>query len=49
MVNAICDLTVGIFEHLNILAKTDVDKGLKYTYNVLEVPSLKKYRARFLV
>ena len=30
LVNAMCDLTVGLFEHLNITSKTDEDHILKY-------------------
>ena len=42
-------LTVGIFEHLIILAKTDVDQRVKYTENILTGPALKKYRDILLV
>ena len=35
MFNAICDLTLGTFEHLYIMSMTDVDKRLKYTECIL--------------
>ena len=31
VVNAMCDLVVGIFEHLDIMANYDIDKRVKYT------------------
>ena len=49
MVSAMHDLTVGIFEHLNIMAKTDVDQRVKYTEHILTGPNLKKYHAILLV
>ena len=49
MVNAMCDLTVGIFEHLHIMSKTGVDKRVKYTDHILKGASLNKYRAILLV
>ena len=49
MVSAMHDLTVGIFEHLNIMAKTDVDQRVKYTEHILTGPTLKKYHAILLV
>ena len=38
------DLTVGVFEHLDIILPTDVDKTLAYTQRILRVSALKKYR-----
>ena len=44
-----CDLTVGLFEHLNITSKTDEDHILKYEERILTGHELKKYRAILLV
>ena len=38
------DLTVGVFEHLEITSPMDDDKRIKYTQNILSVTSLKKYK-----
>ena len=43
MVRVILDLMVGIFEHLNITAKNDVDQRVKYTERILPGPATKKY------
>ena len=43
------DLTVGIFYHLDITDKTDVDKRVKYTERILEVTAPNKCRAILLV
>ena len=42
------DITVGVFENLNITSPMDVDKKLAYTQRILRRAALKKYR-EFLV
>ena len=42
MVNAMRDLIVGIFEHLDITSKTYIDTRVKYKECILEGPALKK-------
>ena len=42
VINDIFDLTVGVFEHLEIILPTDVDKRLAYTQRVLRVSAIKK-------
>ena len=49
MVNLMRDLTVGIFEHLDITAKTDVDKSVKYIYLILSGPVLKNNHEILLI
>ena len=44
VINAMRNLTVGVFEHLEIISPTDVDKGLAYTQRILRGSALKKYR-----
>ena len=43
MVCAMCDQKVGIFEHLEIMAKTYVDQRVKYIQHILTGTALKKY------
>ena len=42
--NAMHNLTAGVFEHLEIISPTDVDKRLAYTQRILRGYALKKYR-----
>ena len=49
VVHAIHYLTFGIFEHLNITAKTYMDQRVKYTECILTGPALNKYRSILLV
>ena len=49
VVNTMRDLTVGIFKHMNITAKTDIDKRVKNTERVLTRPLSKKYHDILLV
>ena len=49
MVNVMCDIMVGIFEHMDITAKTDVDKRVNYKGKIMAVPALKKYHEILLV
>ena len=39
-----CDLTVGVFEHIEIISPTDVDKRLSYMQRILIGAALKKQR-----
>ena len=41
VINAMRNLTVGVFEHLEIISPTDVDKGLAYTQRILRGSALK--------
>ena len=43
MVNAICDIMVEFFEHIDIKSKLDIDKRIKYTSRILTGPMLNKY------
>ena len=38
------NITVGVFEHLNITSPMDVDKRLAYTQRILRGAALKKYQ-----
>ena len=38
------NLTAGVFEHLEIISPTDMDKRLAYKQRILRVDALKKYR-----
>ena len=38
------DITIGVFEHLNITSPMDVDKRLAYTQRILRGATLKKYQ-----
>ena len=42
--NAMHDLTVGVFENLEIIYPTGVDKRLAYTKPTLRGSALKKYQ-----
>ena len=44
VINAMRDLTVGVFEHLEIILPTDIYKRLAYTQRILKVSALKKYQ-----
>ena len=44
VINAMCNLTVRVFEHLEIISPTYMDKRLAYTQNILRGSALKKYR-----
>ena len=41
VINAMCNLTVRVFEHLEIISPTDVDKRLAYTQRILRESALK--------
>ena len=43
VINAMRDLTVGVFENLEIILPTDVEKILAYTQRILRGDALKKY------
>ena len=38
------DLTIGVFEHLEIISAMDVYKSIKYTQRILRVMARKKYK-----
>ena len=42
MISMMRDLTVGLFEHLDIMFVIDVDLRIKYTERILIGPALKK-------
>ena len=44
MINMMCDLTVGVFEHIEITSRLDLDKRIKYIDRILRGPSLKQFR-----
>ena len=44
VVGTICDLMVGIFEHMNIKYIQDVDERFKYFEHILKGYDLKKFR-----
>ena len=44
LINAMRDLTSGVFDHLEIISPTDVDTRLAYTQRILRGSALKKYR-----
>ena len=44
VINSIHNLTVRVFENLEIISPTDVDKRLAYMQRILRGPSIKKYR-----
>ena len=48
IVNAMRDLRVGIFEHLNIISWSDVDERIKFIERILKGATLKKFRAVLL-
>ena len=43
VINAIRDFTVEVFEHLDIILPTDVDKRLACTHHILRGSELKKH------
>ena len=43
MISVMYDLTVGIFEHLNITDKTNMDQRVKYADRILIETVLNKY------
>ena len=43
MINAIRDLMVGVFEHLYINSKMDLDIIIKYMERILKGPILKEF------
>ena len=45
MVSAMWDITVGVFENMDITSKLDIDKRVKHTEGILIVPALKKHFA----
>ena len=44
MIRAIRDVTVGLFRHLEITSKIDVDKRINYIERILRREALNKYR-----
>ena len=44
MINVMRNLMVGLFGHLDINSKLDLDIGIKYTKRILRVPALNKIR-----
>ena len=44
MISAMCDLMVGVFEHLDITSIMNVDVMIKYTEHIMRGPTLKKHR-----
>ena len=44
VVSAMRDLTIGVFEHLEITFPMYVDKRVAYTQRILRGAALKKYR-----
>ena len=48
MFNEVCELMVGVFEHIGITYKLGIDKTANYTEPILTGPALKKYCASFL-
>ena len=44
VINAMRDLTVGVFEHLDITSPMDVETNLAYMQRILRGDVLKKYR-----
>ena len=44
VINAMHDLTVGVFEHLEIILYTDMEKRLAYMQRTLRGSTPKKYR-----
>ena len=44
VINAMRVLIVGVFENLEIISPTDVDKRLAYTQRILRGSALKKHR-----
>ena len=43
MINAIRNLTVEVYKHLEISSKLDLDLRIKYTERILKVPVLKEF------
>ena len=43
-----CDLTVGVFEHLGIISPMGVDQKVDCTQRILRGAALKKYKAVLL-
>ena len=41
VINAMCDLTVGVFEHLDIISPTNMDKSLAYMQRIFRGFALK--------
>ena len=41
VINAMRDLTIGVFEHLDIISPTDVGKRLAYMQRILKGSALK--------
>ena len=49
MVNAMCDLTVRLFDHMDIMVKIVLDIRIDYTEYILTVPEMEKYRTTLMV
>ena len=48
VVNAMHDITIGVFEHLDITSPMDVDQRLAYMQRILIGAALKKYKVVLL-
>ena len=44
MINTVRDLTVGVFGHLEITSKLDIDLMIKYIERIICVSAVKSYR-----
>ena len=44
IISTIRNLTVGVFEHIEITSIMDVDRSIKYTYSIMGVPALNIYQ-----
>ena len=44
VINAMRDLIVGVFEHLDIISLTDMEKRIAYTQSILRGSALTKYQ-----
>ena len=40
-INVVCDLTVGLFKHMDITSNLDLDISIKYMELILRGPALK--------
>ena len=43
VINALRDLNTGVFDYLEIISPTDVDKRISYKHRILRRSALKKY------
>ena len=42
-INVVCDLTVGLFKHMDITSNLDLDISIKYMERIMRVPALKNF------